>query len=95
MNTVFLVLFALGLYTIIGWAARTPMAAWCEIAFDSRPVQQAATNLLVVFWPLGLPLIIVMGIAGVLLILFDKVWAGLKAVANSVVIMKMHFKGQL
>lgn len=90
-----IVLFALGLYTIIGWLARTPLGIWCEIAFDTRPVQQAATNVLVAFWPLGLPFILLMGVIGGVLVLFDKVWAGLKALANSFVILKMHFKGQL
>lgn len=63
MEAVLLLGFTVSLYSIIGMLSRKAFRAWCWHVFSpDRELADAIAILLAVFWPIGWPLIVVVGL---------------------------------
>lgn len=82
MSSMFLGLFMLALYTLIGVVSKQLFQQWAKLVFNPKPVANAAGTLLAVVWPLGWPLIIVVGLIHTVLIIEEAVIDSFRVLIN-------------
>lgn len=93
MEVVLLLLFIVGVYSFIGYVSMSSFHSWCDLLFDqNREVARAAGTIAAVFWPIGWPAIVVVGLYHAGLMIVAECWNALKVVINSFKVVFNHFK---
>jgi hypothetical protein len=93
MEGVLLLLFVVALYSLIGFMSTKPFQTWCWFFIKTdHEFTNALGMILAVFWPLGWPLIVVVGLYYAGHVFCELLLKNLKVIWASVEVIASRFK---
>lgn len=93
MESVFLLLFIVAAYSLIGYVSTSPFQTWCwHLIKTDHEFTNALGLLLAVFWPLGWPTIVIVGLYCAGYMICEQILEKLRVIWASFEVVVSRFK---